>query len=145
MSDTRLLQALERIREDLPTLCGERWPRLQQRLAELLDAYARAADDEERARISLEIQDEIERASAEAALRLYREMEQVPRTAMFSSEDLARLRGYFPLAGTTPVPPLVFVCPVKGCTYQERSVDPDHTGECPKHHVPLVRAGSPHR
>ena len=143
MSDVRLLQALERLHEDLPALCGEQWPRLQQRLAELLEAYARAADDEERARISLTIQDEIERASPEAALRLYREMERVSRTAPFSPDDIDRLRSYFPTPGPPPVPPLLFTCPVEGCTYQERSADPDHTGECPEHHVPLVRADSP--
>ncbi len=141
MSDTRLLQALESIWEDLPALCGDRWPWLQQRLAELLEAYARASDDEERARISLEIQDEIERVSTEAAIRLYREMERAPRGKQPSSEDLlTRLRGYFPTPGPSPVPPVLYVCPVEGCTYRKYSVDPDHAGECPKHHVPLVRA-----
>lgn len=140
MSDVRLLQALNRLREDLPRLCGERWPEVRQQLSALLDEYERAGDEEERARVALAIQDVIEACSSEAARRLYEEMTRPARESDLSPQEmLVRLRTYFP-PGWPVVPPVRYVCPVSGCGYETYVTEPADAGECPTHHVPLVRA-----
>ena len=134
MNEARLRRILERLWEKFPTLCGEQWPALERRLAELLEAYDRSTDEEERARLGLAMQEAIEEGCVEAARLLYQAL---------SEEPEEQLRGYMPLPGYPLVPPQVFICPEEGCGYKVSAVDPAGAGKCPHHGTDLVPAEGP--